>query len=518
MAADDGRSCALHVCTLCKARKKKCDKQLPRCSYCVKNDLRCVYEPISRIRAGQQPPQQRLPPTLATTTPPSSDDSPALTVPSGVSLGAANLHQQVYQLIRASGHFVDDVSSRYFHTLYLYIPIISRPRFHDNLVTLGATPSADFSVLLLSMHLVILVPPTQDQHDSFSNRYLHGDIGDSVSTETNSQSLYLTAKYLFAQVQCTLPPSVHLIQAGLLIAIYEYTRGQPDQALITISLCARLAYAARIHQSAGVHTNILDGRRARSEAREEANTWWGIVIYERAALCEATLPDQPLITSMLDPDGPLPSESAVLDLSDAEPYLSFPIPEGEEYPLCSRLSALKEADTGAFGRTAQASWLLGQVLSALHIPDLETRLACLRRLDGELQMFLSDLVQQTSGKRGPFCGSVSLSIRALFALHFHILDQQAQAFINPKDQLVLEHSQRSHAALRSVTVMVVDVTDAHASSEAAFGLPPTYPYNVKAALTYIRERRAIDNGDALLGAEAKLHCVSRDCDQRPERC
>ncbi|KAK8110302.1 uncharacterized protein PG998_006759 [Apiospora kogelbergensis] len=506
MAADDGRSCALHVCTLCKARKKKCDKQLPRCSYCVKNDLRCVYEPISRIRAGQQPPQQRLPPTLATTTPPSSDDSPALTVPSGVSLGAANLHQQVYQLIRASGYFVDDVSSRYFHTLHLYIPIISRPRFHDKLVTLGATPSADLSVLLLSMHLATLVPPTQDQQDSFSNRYLHGGIGDSVSTETNSQSLYLTAKYLFAQVQCTLPPSVHLIQAGLLIAIYEYTRGQPDQALITISLCARLAYAARIYQSAGVHANSLDGRRTRSEAREEANTWWGIVIYERAALCEATVPDQPLVTSMLDPDGPLPSESAVLDLSDTEPYLSFPIPEGEEYPLCSRLSALKEADTGEFGRVAQASWLLGQVLSALHIPDLETRLACLRRLDGELQMFLSDLVQQTSGKRGAL-------LRVSVPFH-----QQAQAFINPKDQLVLEHSQRSHAALRSVTVMVVDVTDAHVSSEAAFGLPPTYPYNVKAALTYIRERRAIDNDDVLLGAEAKLHCVSRDCDQRPERC
>lgn len=334
---------------------------------------------------------------------------------------------------------MDDVSSRYFHTLHLYIPIISRSRFHDNLVTLGATPSADFSVLLLSMHLVILVPPDHDQHDSFSNRYLHGGIGDSVSTETNSQSLYLTAKYLFAQVQCTLPPSVHLIQAGLLIAIYEYTRGQPDQALITISLCARLAYAARIHQSARVHANSLDVRRTRSEAREEANTWWGIVIYERygfhicmctsfanmcrhmparAALCEATVPDQPLITSMLDPDGPLPSESPVLDLSDAEPYLSFPIPEGEEYPLCSRLSALKEADTGAFGRVAQSSWLLGQVLSALHIPDLETRLACLRRLDGELQMFLSDLVQQTSGKRGPFCGSVSLSIRFVSRLIF----------------------------------------------------------------------------------------------------
>ncbi len=40
MAADGGRqlandSHAPQVCLTCKARKKKCDKALPRCGYCV---------------------------------------------------------------------------------------------------------------------------------------------------------------------------------------------------------------------------------------------------------------------------------------------------------------------------------------------------------------------------------------------------------------------------------------------------------------------------------------------------
>jgi hypothetical protein len=39
MAADGGRSkvsCAAQVCFTCKGRKKKCDKVLPCCGYCVR--------------------------------------------------------------------------------------------------------------------------------------------------------------------------------------------------------------------------------------------------------------------------------------------------------------------------------------------------------------------------------------------------------------------------------------------------------------------------------------------------
>ncbi|KAK8855128.1 transcription factor gsfR2 [Apiospora arundinis] len=499
MAADGGRSGALFVCTLCKARKKKCDKQLPRCSYCTKNDLQCIYEPVTRNHAGQHQQKQRRLPTHYTTTPPSSASPSTLAVPPDVSVGPANLHLQVYQLIRASGRFVDDVSTSYFHGLHLYMPIVSRTRFHNSLVALGAIPSADFSVLLLSMHLVTLDSFVRDRREK--NHRPHDGAGSTtiggLAKPDTQQSLYMTTKSLFAQVQSTIPPSIRLVQAGMLIALYEYTQGEADQAFITISLCARLAYAVRIHRSVGRCPDGWDRHGARPEAREESNTWWGIVIWERAFLCETRVQDQPLITVMPDPDAILPTEAAILDLIDVDLSSSFPTSEGEGCPPSIQLSALRTAGIGVFGRIAQAAWLLDQVLRGFEIPNPDTRLACLRRLDGELRMFLSDLVQQTSGKRGPSCQAVSLTIRALFVLHTHVLGPLAS--VSDPETL-----QVSHAALKSTTTMVIDVADAHRSSDSAYGLPPTYPYNVQAALNYIRERQ-LDEGDSeLLDLEERL--------------
>jgi hypothetical protein len=65
----------------------------------------------------------------------------------------ANLYRQVLHRIRETGQFVDDISTRYFQGFHQYLPVISRARFHGNLVTLGAVPSAGFSTLLLSICL-----------------------------------------------------------------------------------------------------------------------------------------------------------------------------------------------------------------------------------------------------------------------------------------------------------------------------------------------------------------------------
>lgn len=88
-------------------------------------------------------------------------------------------------------------------------------------------------------------------------------------------------------------------------------------------------------------------------------------------------------------------------------------------------------------------------------------------------------------------------IRALFVLHTHVLGPLAS--VSDPETL-----QVSHAALKSTTTMVIDVADAHRSSDSAYGLPPTYPYNVQAALNYIRERQ-LDEGDSeLLDLEERL--------------
>ena len=170
---------------------------------------------------------------------------------------------------------MDDISARYFQGFHRHLPVISRIRFYDSLITLGAAPAANFSVLLLTICLITHAPALGYQS------------GHDATRSDEQQSLYLTARSLFAQVQVSRSPSVPLVQAGLLLAVYEYTHGRPDDAFVTIAGSARMAYAARVHahdcnrtrttQTAGHNedTNFL------LQAEEAANTWWGIVIWER---------------------------------------------------------------------------------------------------------------------------------------------------------------------------------------------------------------------------------------------
>jgi len=185
------------------------------------------------------------------------------------------VYLEVHGIIRATGQFVDDISARYFQAFHRHLPVISRTRFYNSLITLGAAPAADFSVLLLTICLITHAPALGYQS------------GHGATRSVEQQSLYLTARSLFAQVQVSCSPSVRLIQAGLLLAVYEYTHGRPDDAFVTIASSARMAYAARIHARDRHQTQMTDtaGHNADTDlllqAEEAANTWWGIVICER---------------------------------------------------------------------------------------------------------------------------------------------------------------------------------------------------------------------------------------------
>jgi transcription factor-like protein len=170
---------------------------------------------------------------------------------------------------------VDDISARYFQRFHHHLPVISRTRFYNNLITLEAAPAADSSVLLLTICLITHAPAL-----GYQSRQ-----GATQSVE--QQSLYLTVRSLFAQVQVSCSPSVALIQAGLLLAVYEYTHGRPEDAFVTIASSARMAYATRIHARDRYQTRMTHtaGQSTDTDlllqAEEAANTWWGIAIYER---------------------------------------------------------------------------------------------------------------------------------------------------------------------------------------------------------------------------------------------
>ena len=154
---------------------------------------------------------------------------------------------------------MDDLTAHYFRHFHNNLPIISRARFQSSLVTTGNPPSADISVLLLSVCLIA---------------YGGSDLRDKDPAAIGRSSLYLATKALVAQVQGSMQqPSISLIQATLLLAIYEYANGKPQIGLVTMAGCARMGYTARIH--------IRRHTGSQAEVEEAGNTWWAIVMYER---------------------------------------------------------------------------------------------------------------------------------------------------------------------------------------------------------------------------------------------
>ena len=165
------------------------------------------------------------------------------------------LRSQVDRLTRARGWYLDDITSRYFQGVHKWLPIISRKSFHAEFINNQIPWPADFSILLLAMFLLVWRPSPESTIDD--------DRGP----------LHVVTKMLFAQVQAVLPPSMRLIQAGLLISVFEYAHELKTAALLSLTSWAKMAYIIR--------SNAHTSGEARSETREEKNLWWGLVIYER---------------------------------------------------------------------------------------------------------------------------------------------------------------------------------------------------------------------------------------------
>ncbi|KAI1501366.1 hypothetical protein F5X99DRAFT_383010 [Biscogniauxia marginata] len=486
MAADGGRPgvCrAAQVCFVCKSRKKKCDKVLPSCGLCVRKGLNCVYE--TRLRNEAVVALDHTSPT-----------SPPLVLSQAILLeptsSQANLYRQVLNLIRETGQFVDDISARYFQGIHRYLPVVSRTNFHRNLITLAAVPSAGFSTLLLSICLVTSSsgPGSRTGHAANPRPF-------------DRRSFHLVTKSFLAQAQALFPPSIHLIQARLLLAVYDYTRGRADDAFDSIAGCARMAYTSRLHlfnqsslQSpvfppAVSNANSNAETDIHLEAKEAANTWWGIIICERTFFCEVTVSEQPLVTVIPDGDVLLPTEPEILEQTE---FL------GPNLIPRVTVSGLSSVDVGGFGRAAQAAWLLDQTLSGFKNPSLDSKLGQLEALDSTFQTFLGVLMQQSAGKVGVFCEAIAITIRALFTLHWHLPSQSPHAihFTYPSLET---WSSRSDAALDTATKMVLDVVEVHDTFDFT---APSYSSMVRAALKHIHGKTKWEDDSWLRSAEERL--------------
>jgi len=150
-----------------------------------------------------------------------------------------------------------------FYDLHLRSPFQSRP---------------DVVLLLLSLKLITTLPPT--------------------SPRNPRTPLYHAVKHFCLQVEGSSIFSLPVLQAAVLIALYELGHGIYPAAFLSIGVCARYAHALGINCSRSLQT-----RRVLTlvEVEERRKIWWAIVILDRLV----PSPFYPLYDSLATIIGPI---------------------------------------------------------------------------------------------------------------------------------------------------------------------------------------------------------------------
>lgn len=267
------------ACGRCKQRKGKCDKALPQCGFCQRcvcfllwtlemltfnrNGGLCEYPSNLRSSSAQsslasrstqqQVEQQPFPPSFFL----DMDifrqaqlelPRPGLAVPLYVSdfLGG---DEKVRQMV-----------TTFFSNIYPWMPIISKTWTLKHLLSPLSSVHADSALLLLSIELINWTPTA------------------SINPKT---PLYIAAKQFFFELEAAGNLSIRVIQAGILITLYEFGHCIYPAAYISIGTCARHAIALEIDKD--IKQDTTTGLPA-DNVEERRRVWWAILILDRYVL------------------------------------------------------------------------------------------------------------------------------------------------------------------------------------------------------------------------------------------
>jgi len=93
-------------------------------------------------------------------------------------------------------------------------------------------------------------------------------------------ALYRLAKDFFARVEAAGIVSMQVLQAGILIAVYELGHAIFPAAYLSISHAASLGIMLGLHDRKNA-TQMFKEPDTWTEREEERRTWWGVVILDR---------------------------------------------------------------------------------------------------------------------------------------------------------------------------------------------------------------------------------------------
>lgn len=163
--------------------------------------------------------------------------------------------QHALDLITRNGDNVDSICLRYFELVEKWMPVVDKECLFERLGTLGSIPSASFSSLLLSICVF-----TQASTDRLDPRYY-------------------TSKVFLSLLHSSGRLSEELLQAQLLVAMYEFSQSLYERALLSIGICARIGLSMGLHRT--LDSRIPLGTVPLKDIERKRRIWWCIIIFER---------------------------------------------------------------------------------------------------------------------------------------------------------------------------------------------------------------------------------------------
>ncbi|OIW30534.1 hypothetical protein CONLIGDRAFT_630509 [Coniochaeta ligniaria NRRL 30616] len=285
---------------------------------------------------------------------------------------------------------IRDMATTFFKTVHVWMPIISKKRFFIHALNPLSQRGPDRSLLILCMKLCC-TPPSNDNDDGRS-------------------PIYRAAKRFHFEVEAAGVLSIHVLQATLLIAIYEMGHGIYPAAFLTVGACARYGMALGIHSLNQDSVEDEERQRPWMDSEEVRRAWWAVMVLDR--LLNITNPVRWL--SIDDPtyDTLLPVDDKAWDQGTTSHAGAVP------------LSAGFDIEMGLFARIAQATHLVSQ---ALHVTSSSLsaagRSAALVDETAQLRRTILALVQtadkEAAVRQLEYCPQSSICFSALLLLQAH---------------------------------------------------------------------------------------------------
>jgi hypothetical protein len=159
------------------------------------------------------------------------------------------------------GSNIRSIAATFFRTIHTWMPIICKKEFFTHLLNPLAGRKTELSLLALCMHL---------------------SSASSTSLDIDLARLYHTAKRFHSEVKRSGTLSIYVLQAGILIGLYELGQAIYPAAYFTVGECARYGVALGIDK---LKNNPVEGDvklRGAVHTEESRRVWWSVLMLDRS--------------------------------------------------------------------------------------------------------------------------------------------------------------------------------------------------------------------------------------------